>query len=338
MRRARQHPRGRVLASSWYGRHLGGDRFEELIAGSRLAPLARIPAVRGALLWWLGRRYDLVVATNFGHPVLAFLALETLLPRRSGRLVLLEFIPGVEVPRRRAAVHRLLAPALRRSLAFAQVMTEPERAIYQRMFGLRDDQLRHIPWPGAVDDAGAPDFAAPRSGVVASGRSACDWPTVLAAAEGQRWPLTVVCSAADLDEVRALVSEDDVRILSELSPADHQAVVDGCKVYLLALPDRASSAGQIRVSNAAHGGAAVVAARASGLHGYVEDGRTALLFPPGDAARARELVNRLLANERLRLDLAEAAWERAQRWTMAEYVAALEHGVEAAAAGAHRDA
>jgi glycosyltransferase involved in cell wall biosynthesis len=79
-------------------------------------------------------------------------------------------------------------------------------------------------------------------------------------------------------------------------------------------------------------GRAVVATPVGGIPSLVEDGRTGLLVPPGDAGALRAAIERLLADPGLRRRLGEAAreqvtelcsWERVVDETLAAYESAL---------------
>lgn len=62
-------------------------------------------------------------------------------------------------------------------------------------------------------------------------------------------------------------------------------------------------------------GVPVVAADAGGIPHIVDDGRTGLLVPPGDATATANAVMRLLADRDLRERLARAGREEAERWS-----------------------
>jgi glycosyltransferase involved in cell wall biosynthesis len=79
-------------------------------------------------------------------------------------------------------------------------------------------------------------------------------------------------------------------------------------------------------------GRAVVATPVGGIPSLVEDGRTGLLVPPGDAGALRAAIDRLLGDPGLRRRLGEAArervtelcsWERVVDETLAAYESAL---------------
>ncbi len=159
-----------------------------------------------------------------------------------------------------------------------------------------------------------PDEPAPaveRTGVVVSGRAWCDWATVFAAARGRDWPLTVVCGKQDLPEVGALNREGAARVLVDVPGPEHDLLVGGAAVYVIALEDQLGSAGQVRLMTATQARTPVVASDVAALDGYVVDGETALLVPPGDPAALRTATERLLAKPEEASRLAERAFERA---------------------------
>jgi hypothetical protein len=327
----------RFIGDTWYAEEFGIDTVRG-VAGRRprLARLIENDALRGAVLWWLGRRYDGVVLTLSGRTAQTLLALDRFFGWRRGRyLVLLEFIPVVgdrdlaewgdaeaaAVPVRHGFWRWIGAPALRRHLLSAHSMTRFEIQRNAAHYGLDPERLIFVPLFAGLDEPPPP--AERGSGVFASGRAACDWETVFAAAEGQDWDLTVVCGAADLDRVRALDREGRATILSEISKADHARLMAESAVYLLALREAAVSSGQIRLTDAAVAGTPVAAAGVRGLLDYLSDGENALVYPPGDAEAARAAVNRLLGDPDLGDSLVEEARARGRRWTRTDYLRAM---------------
>jgi len=63
-------------------------------------------------------------------------------------------------------------------------------------------------------------------------------------------------------------------------------------------------------------GIPVVAAAVGGLKEIVQDGESGLLVPPGDAAALAQALRALLANEPLRLRLAQGALRRAELFSL----------------------
>ena len=238
--------------------------------------------------------------------------------RRS--VVLLEFIPATERPGLRGRAKDLVwSVLLRRAVLRAQVLTRDEQQRYRRRFGTGEGQLVLVPWAGLADPAELPAAvpAVERTGVVMTGRDSCDWPTFLAAVRGQGWPVTVVCSAADLPQVTALAA-DDVVVRSEITAEEHWRLVSGAAVYAVALVETGHSAGQVRVMNAVSVRTPLVASRVSGLEGYLVDGVTAVA--PGSVADLRSAVAELLADPGLRAARAEAAYEAAARRPWSAYL------------------
>jgi glycosyltransferase involved in cell wall biosynthesis len=155
--------------------------------------------------------------------------------------------------------------------------------------------------------------------VMTSGRAACDWPTVFDAARGEDWPLTVVCGKRDLRQVNRLNADGRATVLTDISLDYHFRLVQQASVYLLALRSFEVSSGQIRLSDAIRAGTPAVVSVVPGIAGYVEDGRTVLSYPSGDAAAARRQICRLLEDPALAARLSEQAFEGARAWTRERY-------------------
>jgi hypothetical protein len=330
------------VTDTWYAEPLGIAHIDD-IAGGRLGRiLAKRAWGRGVLFWLLGRRGRYVVTTLAGLPR-SFLMLERLFPRRSPYVVLLEFIPvlgseaqtlwGAPGGRTRRLLSRLqwrglVVPPLRRSLLMAQCLTEWEVTRSARELGLPEDQFRFVPWFKCSEIQTKP--SAGRAGVVSSGRAACDWETVFAAARGRDWALTVICGSGDLDRVTHLNRDDRARVLCEITPEQHAEEVAGCLVYLLALREAEVSSGQVRLSEAWDAGALIVASEVKGLQGYLDSGRNCLTFEPGDDRGASEAVAALIEDESLRSNLRQTTSADIARWTRSDYLRTLRSHIEEA--------
>jgi glycosyltransferase involved in cell wall biosynthesis len=177
--------------------------------------------------------------------------------------------------------------------------------------------------------------------VLASGRTACDWPTLFNAARGATWPLTIVCSAEERRTVDVLNRDGRATVLSEITPEEHRRLLASAEVYALALRERRASSGQVRLARAIEAGVPVVATRVQGLDGYLDAGTTALAVPVGDAAALRTAIDRLLDDAPLRDALRRKARAAVQHHTLDAYVARLrrfvfgrqEHGLRVAFCG-----
>jgi glycosyltransferase involved in cell wall biosynthesis len=111
--------------------------------------------------------------------------------------------------------------------------------------------------------------------------------------------------------------------LSEISRDEHARLMREAAVYLLALREAEVSSGHVRLLDATVAGTAVAASAVRGLADYVNPDRTAVVFPPGDAAAARAAINRLLESPPLRRKLAEGAREAARGWTRDDYLRSI---------------
>jgi glycosyltransferase involved in cell wall biosynthesis len=210
-------------------------------------------------------------------------------------------------------------------MAGGQVMTEWERDEYAAAYGLGPDRFTLVRWPLREGGDAPPAAIEPESRrVFSSGRTACDWPTLFAAAAAADWELTVVCSDADTAAVRGLAAgRANVRVEVELPWAEHDRLLRASAVCVIAIADRGLSAGQVRLMSAVEAGVAVVATAARALDEYVVDGETAIVVPSADPAAMRSAVDALLADPARRQELRDRARERASAWTYAEYFARL---------------
>ncbi|MGO9954520.1 MAG: glycosyltransferase [Solirubrobacteraceae bacterium] len=278
----------------------------------------------------------------------AVFVLERLFGRRGGYLVLLEFIPVVGTEARaqwgsrsrwrgalvRAYQDHVVAPVLRRCLLTAQSLTRWEMARNACHFGLAEDRFRFVPY---LASSGPCDVLPPPGageGVLASGRAACDWETVFGAALGSSWPLTVVCSRADLDRVSRLNHDGRATVLCEITRDEHAQRMRDAGVYLLALREAEVSSGHVRLGDAAAAGTAVVASAVRGLEDYLEAGATALTFTPGDAAGAALAVSQLCEDTELRGSIAQAARDGSLKWSREQYLEAVAELVQQSAGSA----
>ena len=283
-----------AVTTTWYGPHLGSTVRTVSTEGS----VSRIGRLAGP--------DDVLVVGARQRGVLPLLLRETLAGHR--RVVLVEFIRESPTGWRRATdlPYRLL---LRRAVHRLHVLTRGEVERYSRRYGLRDGVAVYVPWPLRPRDEDEQPRAPRQPGkVVASGRAACDWPTVFAALDcaQEPWRLTVVCGSQDIALVGSLASPETT-IKSEISPLEHATEVASAEVYALVLRESHASAGHIRLMEAVAAGTPVVATTVSGLEGYALDGETALTVPPGDPATLAATVDSLLRDADLRRAQADRA-------------------------------
>jgi glycosyltransferase involved in cell wall biosynthesis len=327
----------RILADTWYTAHLSPSyvplqpQLQHCLPGPLARAARRFGVIRGLLIFVLVWSYDAVILAAHGPGTGTVVILEALFRRRR-RIILLEFMHGRPAyPLWFALVKR---PALRRVLLLAHTLTAFEQERYARLYGLPRERFAYVQWPlRFASDRLPPCMPDDNATVVCSGRAACDWETVFRAAHSAAWPLTVVCSAADLPRVERLNRCGRARVLSEISADEHQRLVSTAAVYILCLQETDASAGQVRLTTAVRSGTPVVATRVRGLEGYALDGVTALLVNPRDAAALRTRVDELLSNPARRERLRSDAFAYAARWTMEQYVARLDQEIQGALVG-----
>ncbi len=334
-----------MLADTWYATSVLGDMcvpLDDLMRAHlprwlfRLAE--RVPGLRSLLFFWLGRSYDLLVTTGTRSWLL--LLLEALFGKSERRVVLLEFIGQSSLAGPKAWAYPVLirfvrGPAFRKSVAKAQVLTDWEVESYARLYAVPAQRFQFIPWPGRRDGEELPVMAQAGSPpmVLSTGRAACDWETLFQAAEDGNWALTVVCGKDDVERVKSLNRAGRAKVLAEISPAEHDALVEAATVYVLSLKETLRSSGQIRLRYANRVGTPVVASGIRGLSGYAIDGETALVVAPQDHAALRRAVDRLLHEPELRETLRSRAFERVCGWTWEDYAASIRELVAGAPGG-----
>src|SRR5262249_57902045 len=92
---------------------------------------------------------------------------------------------------------------------------------------------------------------------------------------------------------------------------------------LCVLPSR-SEAFPNAVLEAMAAGLPIVASRIGGLVELIDDGRTGVLVPPGDAAALANAIGALMADAARAAELAAAGREAARRYSFARMVAAFD--------------
>lgn len=305
--------------------------FDELLARSfpaSLLRLARIKAVRGALLFLAAKHAERIICTFSSRGVTMLLLLETLFGPKTKRLFFVEYLrpePSGGQARFKEAVHVLVYGFLfRHALAGIQVMTRWEVDAYARRFNMPSKLFHFIPFPMMISPGQVPPLAPSAEPVVmASGRAACDWPTVFAAAQGAGWRLLVVCARSDRPLVDALNADGRATVLSEISAAEHQRLLQSSTVYALVLHEIYASSGQVRFARTIESGVPVVASAVKGLDGYLQDGVTGAAVPVGDAAALRRRLDALVADSTTREALRRSAYEAMRPRTLTQFVASI---------------
>ncbi len=331
----RERRPARIVASGWYAANLG-DRFvgiEEAIAGRAAArALARVRPGRGLLIYLAARRGRGAALKRLEPGALSALALAALFG--GARIVVLELIPdrparsGWRRGAKRLWERLVERPAVRHGMATGHVLSAAERDSTAALYGIERERLRVVPWAWSRTAATSPS-AAGRAGVLASGRAACDWETLFAAAKDAEWPLTVVCGEADGERVRVLNASGRATVLSEIPRADHDRLMASAALFAMPLHDDGLSSGQVRLQTATELGTPVIATRVRSLADYAIDGETAMLVPAGDPAALRAAIEALLADPERRRRLAAAAFARGRARTYPDFFGELGEMIEA---------
>ena len=281
-------PDADLLSNIWYGNLVGAQQ-----AGPRAT--TQIDAVLGAVRLFVRSRRSRALITSEGalRPVgLVTLAMLLAVARRR-TLILVEFLPG----RKRGFSGRLVEAAyrlfLRRACLGVQVMTAWEREEYRCRYRLDAGTVRHIPFY-SVDERirTEPVPAENRRGIVSSGRNSCDWQTLIDAADGQNWSLTIICPAADKAAISDSAGRAGVEILTDLPRAEHDGRLGGAKLFLAVLKDQGGSSGHVRLASAAAHQTPVIASAIPGIRGY--EALAVATVPPGDPTALRAAVNAAL--------------------------------------------
>ncbi|MEO8152724.1 MAG: glycosyltransferase [Rhizobacter sp.] len=323
--------RNGVLVDAWYAealRPFGAIGIDEAIAARFAAPCAwlarRSTAIRGLLWFAVSRKAERVVCPFSAPGLLVFLTLHRLFSPHPPGLFLVEFLrgePRSAWARAKEFVHtRLFRTLLPPMLCGAQVMTGWEASAYAKKYELPQSLFTFIAFPMVLHPGESLPAQAPAAEMVlSSGRAACDWPTLMAAAQDADWPLTIVCSSEDRATVDALNRSGRARVLSEISHQEHQQLLSQATVYALVLREQRASSGQVRLARAIESGVPVVATAVLGLDGYVEDGCTALAVPVGDAARLRAAIDTLWNDSARRTQLRHRAHSAMHDRSLAAY-------------------
>jgi hypothetical protein len=305
----------RAVVWAWYGSHLG--------------PTVREPSgIQDATeLSGLARTDELIITTARAKGVPQLLAREALHRRR--RVVLLEFIRA-EAHGWRRPYDRLLGQLLRRAAYRLHVLSTAEVQRYRSRYKLAGSVVFFAPWPLRLlgEDPKPPRHMSGARRVVASGRAACDWATLFAAARlaDPPWELTVICGAADATSVAGL-NDISATVLVDVSPEDHDAAVAQANVYVLSLSESHASSGQIRLMTAIHLAVPVVATQVEGLIDYLSDPRVAVVIPPEDPTAMVAAVEALLQDPQRRTAAALAAQEAVADRTYDRYFQRLREAI-----------
>ncbi len=320
------------MVDSWYADHLDYDGFSfPSWLKSRhwytlIQPLIpRIGFTRGILLFICARQSSGTVVACDTPGFWTFLLLRAMVGSPGGCFVL-EFI------RRRPlrSINRLLyplwfnifaAPAVRKAVSKAQVMTNWEREHYAKMFNVEKDRFVHIPYPMIRSEAANKTLSKQSGGgVMSSGRNSCDWDTLVrATADLPQYQITIVHSKKDSRKFKHMSLPANVKLLCDIPQEEHDRLLERAACYVISLLETVGSSGHVRLSHAIHLGVPVIVTRTSGIEEYVRDGETGIVVPQGDPTALRKAIDRLMRSPTLQKLLAENAIRTQKKWTRQNY-------------------
>jgi len=329
-----QVPREPVTAviDGWYAMLPGAADLRTALLRTPLTRRLPAPLVEGLMRMSLTRGL-LLFAASLVHPVVGvtrefpgsgtLLLLRALFGRRR-KLVVFQYIVH---PRRhplRRLLHAIDGWATRRALRRGHALSRADQSALARRYDMPEDRFAYVPWPLAKypPDELPPEPSEPL--VLSAGRAHCDWPTLFAAAEGQEWPLVVVCQRRDRRAVDRLNAGGRAVVHSELPRDEFVALLRRATISVACMREGHTSQGHIRVMDGMTHGVAIVATATESLRGYVREGETGVLVPAGDVARLRKAVGRLLGDPGERARLRENAFAWAAGWQVSDYFAALD--------------
>ncbi len=147
------------------------------------------------------------------------------------------------------------------------------------------------------------------------GKEFRDWATLLKAVDkvkpAQKFLIVGRTNLVDSD-TDGFEARDNVSFMPFLPSFEFAKVVEDAPFVVLPLPERWQSLGQLTILFSMAMGKSVVATDVMGIRDYVEDGKTGLLTPPGDADALAAAMQRLLDNPNEATSMGVYAYERLQ--------------------------
>ena len=190
----------------------------------------------------------------------------------------------------------------------AYVLTEAERSLYARTFGVPQGRFVKIDW-GVAPPEPAPARRIEGDYVSALGGEARDYTTLFEAA--RRLPTTQFAVVARPHNLVGLDRPANVATFENLSKSEAWAIVSNSIVHVLPLRSRDTPCGIVTLVGAMHVGLAQVVTRAVGVQDYAHDGEHAVYVPPVDPAALADAIGALTRDQRRRAEMGRSAKKRA---------------------------
>ncbi len=338
-----------ILIDFWYGPKIATPttQFEDFIKqrfnDNTCKIILKNNVLRSLAFLWASRNFSVVMPewNLYGRTFCIFQAL-----RGKRNVVLLECIDYANLNKSnaRAKILKFLTksffrPAMSRSVLAMQTMTENERAQFSDRYGVARERIVSIKWPlhyypivpEPREVSGLPDRY-----VFSSGRSSCDWPTVISASRLGNWPLLIVCAGKDLELVNTLNSDGHAIVLSDIPESHHNYLMSKAQVNVISLQEKGTSTGHIRLGTSIALNVATVATAVEGLSEYIDHGVNGLSVPVEDPAAMAKAVSDLLNDDPRRLELTRSAYEACRTLDQKDYFQKIDVFVQAAFAKASR--
>ncbi len=250
----------------------------------------------GGIMYLLCNGYDGVVTV--GHrSSLAFGLLNRLAPRMKVHIVK-EIWLGESNSR---GWKRLLKGILQRvyRFGFAKVSkvivtSRSEIETYADILSLPPSCFEFIPWPSNID---VPRMVKSHQGyILAAGRSLRDWETFFRAVSEVPCKVVAIGARSDLEGMEI---PGNVTLFCDIPHGQYLKLLEGSRIVIVPLLKSRRSAGQAAFLEAMALGKPVIVAQVTGAADYLEDGRNALLYPPGNSEALKDKILGLLSDSDL---------------------------------------
>lgn len=169
------------------------------------------------------------------------------------------------------------------------VLSEDEARVFPPNWGIDAARVHVTPFHWVLDESEVAEVPAADGSVFAGGDSLRDYRALAEAARGLPVPVTIASRAPAPPGLPGNVT------MGALDAAEYAERFRTASVVVVALERRDDrSAGQQTYLNAMALGKPVIVTDSLGVHEYVEDGRTGLVVPPGDARALRAALDQTL--------------------------------------------
>ncbi len=263
------------------------------------------------------RRFDALVLCTVGIEAFFVARLKPLLCPRT-RLVCADIL----VPRPGKSSNAMRS-WLRNVDRFVCIRTGDLQTLKER-FGVPTSKCRFAFFPANADLPRAP---ASGDYLYSAGNAHRDWGLLLEALELTQWR-AILSPGQPIDVPEKLRERVEVR--SGLGTEEGRALLLEARAVAMPLEDTLLPSGPLVLLDAMVMGQAIVTTSVNGTRDYIDDERTALSVPAGDARALARALNLLYNDETLRRNLGNAAREEAtSRFSTGQFVAALVEACEA---------